>query len=128
MHFLVPENTAAKKIYLRNAVMVVIIRGMRGPKKGGVGEGGGVGRVLPSSTFPRIIQSSLIHIVKLPNIPRTPFLPEKEIMDWRMVEWVQNYDDNFFSRRLTCLKIPSTCVYILCFTCKSLYLQCTSTK
>lgn len=41
MHFLVPENTAAKKIYLRNAVMVVIIRGMRGPKKGGVGEGGG---------------------------------------------------------------------------------------
>lgn len=74
MHFLVPENTAAKKIYLRNAVMVVIIRGMRGPKKGGVG--GGVGRVLPSSTFPRIIQSSLIHIVKLPNIPRTPLLPE----------------------------------------------------
>lgn len=126
MHFLVPETTAAKKIYLRNAVMVVIIRGMRGPKKGGVG--GGVGRVLPSSTFPRIIQSSLIHIVKLPNIPRTPLLPEKEIMDWRMVGWVQNYDDNFFSRRLTCLKIPSTCVYILCFTCKSLYLQYTSTK
>lgn len=117
MQFLVPENTAAKKIYLRNAVMVVIIRGMRGPK-----------RVLPSSTFPRIIQSSLIHIAKLLNIPRTPLLPEKEIMDWRMVGWVQNYDDNFFSRRLTCLKIPSTCVYILCFTCKSLYLQCTSTK
>lgn len=39
MHFLVPENTAAKKIYLRNAV--VIIRGMRGPKKGGVGGGEG---------------------------------------------------------------------------------------
>lgn len=76
MHFLVPENTAAKKIYLRNAVMVVIIRGMRGPKKGGVG-GGGFGRVLPSSTFPRIIQSSLIHIVKLPNIPRTPPPPGK---------------------------------------------------
>lgn len=97
MHFLVPETTAAKKIYLRNAVMVVIIRGMRGPKKGGVGVGvGGVGRVLPSSTFPRNIQSSLIHIVKLPNIPRTPLLPEKEIMDWRMVEWVQNYEDIFF--------------------------------
>lgn len=41
MHFLVPENTAAKKIYLRNAVMVVIIRGMRGPKKGWDGGGGG---------------------------------------------------------------------------------------
>lgn len=95
MHFLVPENTAAKKIYLRNAVMVVIIRGMRGPKKGGWGVGG-VGRVLPSSTFPRIIQSSLIHIAKLPNIPRTPLLPEKKFMDWRMVGWVQNYDDNFF--------------------------------
>lgn len=47
LHFLVPENTAAKKIYLRNAVMVVIIRGMRGPTKGGVGGGGSGGFYLP---------------------------------------------------------------------------------
>lgn len=126
MHFLVHENTAAKKIYLRNAVMVVIIRGMRGPKKGGVGGGGREG-----FTFLHLSQDHSKFFnshSKITEYPSDPLLPEKEIMDWRMVGWVQNYDDNFFSRRLTCLKIPSTCVYILCFTCKSLYLQCTSTK
>lgn len=74
MHFLVPENTAAKKIYLRNAVMVVIIRGMRGPKKGGVGEGGGSGGfyVPPFSQDHSKFFNSHSKITEYPSDPPPP--------------------------------------------------------
>lgn len=68
MHFLVPENTAAKKIYLRNAVMVVIIRGMRGPKKGGTGGGGG----REGFTFLHLSQDSHSKITEYPSDPPPP--------------------------------------------------------